>query len=106
MESAQGWLLPACVAFLGQKLPFHLVHFGGAGDSLLADYKPHPIALSDDKGALAPPPQFASLPYPVLTRTGLLPKPPKAELPKEPAVRVVDCAPAAMPAWVTGHLVP
>src|ERR1051325_9159716 len=107
MDSAQGWLLPACVAFLTQKLPFNLVHAGGTVDSLTADYRPHAIALADDKGeALAPPPRFADLPYPVLTRVALHPQPAKAELPKQPSVRVVARAPEATAPWLNEHLVP
>lgn len=70
---APGWMLPATVAFLGQRLPFHLVDMGtSAGLTLIGDYLDRDWVLQNPLGEAVPPPErFDSMPYPILSRSGL-----------------------------------
>lgn len=72
MERAQAWLLPACVSFLSQRLPFHLLSFDRDPRVLIADYLPHDAVLLNEAGArLQAPPRFGDAPYPLLSRIGV-----------------------------------
>lgn len=82
---APGWMLPACVAFLGQRLPFHLVDMGtSAGLTLIGDYLEREWVLKNDKGEdLEPPARYQDVPYPVLSRIGLDRRPRRLEDPED-----------------------